>query len=299
MGRKSKNARTRARRWIFTINNFNPNDVINLRHSIDDGAKYVIFGREHAPSTNTRHLQGYLEFKNARSLLSLKRTYPTAHFEPARGTYEENREYCSKDGDYEEYGEAVGQGKRTDLEEIREEIKAGSTALEIAESHFSRWVIYRKSFAAYRDLLHPPQEREVMVYLLVGDTGVGKTRYVFDRARRDGCEVFVAPDPELRWFDGYCGQSRVLIDDYRGAASFEWVLRLLDRYPMRVPIKGSFVAWLPTQIWITSNLEIEGWYPGVDVAPLSRRIAKTFHFTRGLGDIQWDELRENLDNKLF
>lgn len=40
--------------------------------------------------------------------------YETAHFEAAKGTYEENLAYCSKEGKFEEKGEHVSQGQRND-----------------------------------------------------------------------------------------------------------------------------------------------------------------------------------------
>ena len=174
---------------------------------------------------------------------------------------------------------APGRGHRTDLNEIKDLIKEGVDERAIADQHFSKWVIYRRSFSAYRELLNPPTQREVSVCLLVGDPGVGKTRYVFERAQREGRDLWISSDPTLTWFQGYTGQEWVLLDDFRGGSSFEWLLRVLDRYPLYVPIKGSSVPWRATCVWITSNLHLEEWYHGVDLAPLSRRITRTVHIT--------------------
>jgi hypothetical protein len=75
------------------------------------------------------------------------------------------------------------------------------------------------------------------------------------------------------WFDGYEGQKLVLFDDFdKGQISFRLLLRLLDRYPMQVPIKGGFVEWCPRVIYITSNLGPARWYPSEDYMVLHRRL---------------------------
>lgn len=293
----------RQRRWVFTINNYTDSDIEALSRCGSEEAKYLIFGKE-TGENGTPHLQGYVEFKNPRTLRGVSRLIPRAHLEIARGSSEQAAAYCKKDNDFTEFGQiSVGRGRRTDLDKIKEKIKEGAREIEIADEYFSRWVVYRRSFAAYRELHARTQPRtDLRVYLLVGDTGVGKTRYVFDRcggARNPDLdqELWTAVDPELKWFDGYHGHPQVLLDDYRGSAPFEWLLRLLDRYPMSVPVKGSFTQWRPTTIWITSNLTPDQWYPSVDLAPLLRRISKTVSITRGIGDVEWNDLQEDLNNK--
>jgi hypothetical protein len=41
-------------------------------------------------------------------------------------------------------------------------------------------------------------------------------------------------------------------------------LRWLDRYPVRVEIKGSSRPLMAQNIWITSNLDPRCWYPDLD-----------------------------------
>ncbi|GBL84689.1 hypothetical protein AVEN_271394-1 [Araneus ventricosus] len=66
--------------------------------------EYLIFGRETCPNTGRKHLQGFVWFKERRRLPFLKKWISNAHFEGAKGTAEQNQKYCSKDGDYEEFG---------------------------------------------------------------------------------------------------------------------------------------------------------------------------------------------------
>lgn len=169
----------------------------------------------------------------------------------------------------------------------------GKSEKDIAEEYFSQWVVHRRSFAAYRNLIREKRIRtNLRVLLLIGDTGVGKTRYVHERA---GSDLWSSVSRNLEWFDGYSGEGHVLFDDFRGGPEFDFLLRLLDVYPISVPVKGSFVEWEPSTIWITSNWEIDRWYPSVDLSPLQRRISRIVRITRGLGEVDWSELKTWLD----
>jgi hypothetical protein len=150
--------------FTFTLNNYNENEQQSLRTALGTvlgraGAKvtYVIFGREVGES-GTPHLQGYVRldrkvsiktFLESRGSIGLHR----AHVEGAKGTCTQNIDYCSKDGDTESFGSAPVPGKRSDLEEIRELIAKGVPEHVIATDYFDKWVVYRRSFSAYRLLL--------------------------------------------------------------------------------------------------------------------------------------------------
>lgn len=81
----------------------------------------------------------------------------------------------------------------------------------------------------------------------------------------------------LKWFDGYTGQKTVIFDDFRGTPeNYSQVLRLTDRYPMRVPIKGGYVAWVPTTVIFTCPGKPEDTWPfqSESLGQLYRRISK-------------------------
>ena len=81
-----------------------------------------------------------------------------------------------------------------------------------------------------------------------GSTGSGKTRQA----------MIEATDPWIsgrdgRWYDGYDAHEDVIFDDVRGdfMKFHEW-LRVLDRYPYTIEIKGGSRQFLAKRIWITS-----------------------------------------------
>lgn len=221
---------------------------------------YLIFGTEIGES-GTPHLQGYMESASKTSMSTLKKLIPKAHWEKAKGTSKQASEYCKKDGQYKEAGNlAPGQGTRSDLLEIKDKIDNGATEQEIAEEHFSKWVVYRRSFQAYATLTSSKRAWITKCHVYWGKTGTGKTRFVWDQVMDS--DVWTPGD--YNWFDGYRGQPIVIIDDYRGEYKLQLLLKLLDRYPMQVPIKGGFVEWKPKKVYITSNIHPNDWYPQAD-----------------------------------
>ncbi len=278
---------SKAKYFCFTINNPTTScrrAVLELKYN--EKIEYVVYGIEGSEEERTLHYQGFICFKTRVLGSHLKRILGgRAHIERAKSRdLSKAAVYCKKEGNFNEWGtlpvRGSGQGRRNDLLAIRDEIRAGSTSLEVADEHFPTWVIHRRSFQEYRSMLAPKRDfpSEVVVYF--GTTGVGKTRRVVDSEP----DLWISPDNSLAWFNGYIGQEAVLFDDFVGCPMnrIDFLLKLLDRYPMQVPTKGGFINWCPKRIYFTSNLKPEEWFPGLNplrFAALLRRLKTVTEMT--------------------
>lgn len=113
---------SRAKRWVFTLNNPTAVEVEALKAAAQD-VEYLVFGRETGDS-GTPHLQGFVIFNSAVRLSTAKNRLGNQrfHLEVSKGTPIQASDYCKKDGDYEEFGDCptISQGKRTELESFYE-----------------------------------------------------------------------------------------------------------------------------------------------------------------------------------
>lgn len=110
--------------WCFTLNNPTDEEKGKIADVLTDAAQavYGVVGRE-VGANGTPHLQGYVILPTRRRLGYLRRVFSArGHYEVARGTPQQNRDYCKKDGDSDEYGNIplVTQGRRSDLESVFE-----------------------------------------------------------------------------------------------------------------------------------------------------------------------------------
>ena len=87
------------------------------------------------------------------------------------------------------------------------------------------------------------------------------------------------------WWDGYCGQSVILLDDFRASwFPFTYLLNITDRYPMQVAVKGGFAHYSPKKIYITCPKPPEVLYESLEtradgsVAQLTRRVTGVKRF---------------------
>lgn len=114
-----------AKKWCFTLNNYTEDEQEALRSLFESPAcEYAIVGKEQGEN-GTPHLQGYVCFAQRKRLASIKKEagFGRAHLEVSKGNVQQNVTYCSKEGDFEEFGDKrkVGcQGKRSDFECFRE-----------------------------------------------------------------------------------------------------------------------------------------------------------------------------------
>lgn len=120
----------RYRHWCFTVNNYTEDDFAGLP-DLKPKYKYLVCGKEVGLS-GTPHLQGFVSFSNQIKATTLHKWFNNrGHWTVARNPFAAAT-YCKKEGDFVEFGEAPvekhkGQGKRSDLEELRDAINQGES----------------------------------------------------------------------------------------------------------------------------------------------------------------------------
>lgn len=252
-----------------------------------DQIKYAVWQLEESPSTRRQHFQGYVEFKNSKALSTVARQFfPGAHIETRMGTQHEARAYCMKEdsrveGPWE-HGTFCGvSGQRTDLEGACELVKAAGIK-RVAEDMPVMYVRHYKGLHALSLELSGTRNWEMDVHVYWGDSGTGKSRKAFEE--NPGAYY---KDTSTEWWDGYSGEEVVVFDDFYGQLKFNYMQRLLDRYPMIVQFKGGSCQFVSKKIIITSNLPWEEWYqhtfekhPQIK-ASFQRRLKTIIHFQSG------------------
>lgn len=110
-----------AKNWCFTKNNYTDEDLAVLAEL---PCKYLIYGKEVAPTTGTPHLQGYLQMEKKIRMAGLKKLFE-AHYTLANGSADQNIAYCSKEGDVFEKGQVTRERQRSELENFKNDVKSG------------------------------------------------------------------------------------------------------------------------------------------------------------------------------
>ena len=86
---------TRSRGWVFTINNYTTQELINLDNVV---CQYIVYGKE-VGKQGTPHLQGYIHYTNAvRRKTVMSALGPRTHCEPKspKSTLAQAINYCKK-----------------------------------------------------------------------------------------------------------------------------------------------------------------------------------------------------------
>lgn len=132
-------------RYIFTLNNYSPQEEELIRFGYDEGFfSYVIYGYEIAPTTGTPHLQGYFELYKPATKKRCHTYIPRGSFIVPNGEVHHQIHYCSKDGRVVTYGHPKQQGQRSDLVRYYAYIKEGHTLQEIRDKFPTQYILYPK-----------------------------------------------------------------------------------------------------------------------------------------------------------
>lgn len=100
-----------------------------------------------------------------------------------------------------------------------------------------------------------PQFKAREVHWYYGPTGAGKTRKAWEVLLKKYSlrDIWISSGKIDPFFNGYNGQHAVILDDFRpGFCRFEFLLRLLDGYPVTINVKGGYCQWFAETIIITA-----------------------------------------------
>lgn len=247
--------------WHVTGNN-TYETLIDLIKT-QDFVTYGILGREVCPTTQNKHLQGYLEFKDKKTLNSLIKIWKGIHIEKRMGTQEQAIEYCKKDGDFAEFGEKKKQGLRTDISVFAENIKNGTyTVNHVLLENPQAYHCFGRTLEAIEAIVNEKKYRNWMTTCewIYGPTGVGKSHYAYYNWDPEKCYEWKL-DEKSGWQDGYRGQEYVVINDFRGEIPYNNLLKMIDKFPYYTPRRCKAPhPFLAKHIVITSSLPPEKVY---------------------------------------
>lgn len=235
--------------------------------------KYCLVGREVCPTTGQKHLQGYCGFKYQIRLSALKKINKRVHWEFADGDYKENWTYCTKDGDFESWGDEPMVPKETVASRDRHivDMAIQGNLVGIVEAYPSQWMRYQRNLKDIRrdHLKLPPDNEDVCGVWIYGPAGCGKSR----KARQD----YPNYHHKLcnKWWDGYQDQPNVIIDDLdKNHHVLGHHLKIwADRYAFTAEVKNDVISIRPKKIIITSQYLPEDIWPNDSetVAAIRRR----------------------------
>lgn len=296
-----------SRRIVGVKNNYTTNDITTMCQFFkSEKVHYYVYGLEEGEQ-HTPHIQFYFEVNDAMSYSAIQKKLGfSCWLKAAKGHGRDAAGYCKKGAlhsspwkkkngkdDWSYYfdnpseswlggedGELSMQGKRTDIDAPVEAIRFDSATLStIAHDFPIQYVKYYKGFQSLRSHMLLPRKLESMpeVIWLHGPTGTGKTHDAYHKYWPDIPHYHWKPS-NGNWWDGYDGQDKIILDEFRAQMTWSDILGLLDRYECRVPIKGGFTQIQASKFVITSPHKPEHTYKEDDrydrIAQLLRRITE-------------------------
>lgn len=245
----------RTRLWIVVNFDMDFDYEALMRNS---KVRYIAYGLEKAKTTGRLHHQGFLMLHAAtESTKNVANLFNGSHVEPMYGSLSQNVTYCTKQtaGVLTEYGDPPKQGERGDLKLLKDALKNGETSVEeILMEDPMTFHQFGRTLEKIADTLTRHGRRDWMTegLWIWGETGTGKSH-----------EAFLGYSPETHyvykhdagWWDGYTGQSVVILDDFRGELSYAQILRLADKWPHWVRRRNREPApFIARKLIITSSM---------------------------------------------
>lgn len=268
---------TKSKTWVFTINNYNDADIELMKAWAEEVGR--ITASKEVGESGTPHIQGAVTFKNTKTLTAVKKLHTRAHWAIALAA--DCFLYCLKD-DSEVIVNVNNsrQGKRTDLDNAIDDIKANKKLRTVIESNPKVFIKYGGNLERIHRWIYTPSEKtEFKVTWVWGAPGVGKSKYCREKAGPKRIEF-----TQYDHFRGYTDQENVIFSDLRvSSLSWELLLNLLDKHWIGyVPCFGATYLWNASNIYINCPMSPQSFCAmktEEDANQLFRRINEIIHLT--------------------
>lgn len=298
-----------ARKYLLTIQSpeekgYSHTIIKDICQSLN--ATYFCMSDEEA-TTGTIHTHVFIYRKTGIRERTIRKKFPSVHFDYCYGSCKENRDYVAKtgkwaqdekadtkiEGSFEEFGELPDERSEDnpDKSDLIALVESGASTAEIVRSN-PKLAFRSNDINILRETLlsekYLREQREIEVYYLHGPTGTGKTRSIFEENNpADICRITTYGNNENSVkFDGYHGQSVLVFEEFHSQIPISSMLNYLDRYPVYLPARYSDRVACFTKVYITSNIPLDAQYRDIQSekpavwAAFKRRITKIIEFTK-------------------
>lgn len=274
--------KTLLTRWVFTWNNYTESDVNKLKTFGQKLCKYLIFGFEEAPTTGTKHLQGYIHLLKRMSFNQLKTILgPTPSLYMAKKNDLANYRYCSKSDKFYFYESSLF-GTQTESSTNQTHAKKLTTkermelAYELAKQErfdeIDKDLLIKHGKVLKSLRIEDLQVEDNLFYdqgennyfhchnlWIWGETGTGKSFFInyfikginhwWSRYCNDHniqyFELRAFNHQKTKWWCGYMGEEIVIINEVNPTFC-SWyaneIKEWVDQYPFNAEVKGSNIG---------------------------------------------------------
>ncbi len=261
---------SRSKDYCFTVHGGNFGNQTETQ-AIDTlkgtNCTYIVFQQESGGSLGRDHIQGYVMFKQQKTLKAAQVAlgFPTCHMEKRLApNISDAIEYCKKEDTrrlgcepFEIGAMPMNQGQKRTLMDAIEVAKTKGykrAMLDLPEVT----IRYAKGLKEYAHIAagdRIPQQRQVKVYYVWGDSGCGKSWWantLFDTP----LNTYTTYDmPEKIWMGNYAGERTLVIEEFKSLCNDSLLKCMLEGYKMEFQNKGGFVWSEWDTVILTSNTD--------------------------------------------
>ncbi|MCP1103247.1 hypothetical protein M2454_002645 [Aequitasia blattaphilus] len=280
----SSNNNPQSRKWLITINN--PERYALLHDAIKLILACLTIDYwcmvDEIGESGTYHTHIYIYSPSPIRFSTLKKHFPIAHIDKCHGTVTEGVSYIKKndkwagtlkadttvEGTFEEYGTIPQPGEETSprMATLLQDIYAGKSTAEIINDTPS-FALRAKGIDELRETFrsekYANELRTVDVTYIYGDTGSGKTHYIYETyPLKEICRITNYAKDQTK-FDAYNGHDVLVFEGFEGQIPINEMLSILDIYPLSLPARYRDRVACYTKVYILSTLPIDDLYKDI------------------------------------
>lgn len=272
-------AEKQCKKYMLTINNPLEKGLthVKIKEIAINNFKTIEFICMADEKGQTYHTHIFLYFESRVRWGTVKKYFPTAHINAAKGTVSECVNYIKKSGKwadtgkaetsipdtFEEWGErpADTQGKRRDMAELYQMVQDKMTNAEIIHEN-PDYILYIDKIDKARNVVFSDKYKNnlrenIRVIYVSGATNTGKTSGVI---KLHGAENVYRVTNYMQPFDSYSFEDVMCFDEFRDSLPIDNMLNYLDKFPVMLRARYSDKVACYTTVYIISNWELERQY---------------------------------------